>query len=67
MTENKNNIAKLSLPNGNSYELPIHSGTIGPDVIEIKKLYSDSDHLSTKKCVLYGWLCFKFSKFKISK
>ena len=39
MSENKNNIAKLSLPNGNTYELPIHSGSIGPDVIEIKKLY----------------------------
>ena len=46
MSENKNNIAKLSLPNGNTYELPIHSGSIGPDVIEIKKLYSDSDHFT---------------------
>ena len=46
MSENKNNIAKLSLPNGNTYELPIHSGSIGPDVIEIIKLYSDSDHFT---------------------
>ena len=46
MSENKNNIAKLSLPNGNTYELPVLSGSIGPDVIEIKKLYSDSDHFT---------------------
>ena len=42
MSENKNNIAKLSLPNGNIYELPIHSGSIGPDVIEIKNADTNS-------------------------
>ncbi|MEL6509400.1 MAG: citrate synthase [Pseudomonadota bacterium] len=27
---------------GQSYELPIHSGTIGPDVIDIRKLYGET-------------------------
>jgi len=44
---NKNGkIASLTLPNGKNYEFPIHSGSIGPDVIEIKKLYAESDHFT---------------------
>ena len=44
---NKNGkIASLTLPNGKNYEFPIHSGSIGPDVIEIKKLYAKSDHFT---------------------
>ena len=42
----KNKYAKLSLPNGKNYELPIHSGTLGPDVIEIKNLYKDTDNFT---------------------
>ena len=38
MPDKKSKVANLILPNGNKFELPIHSGTIGPDVIEIKKL-----------------------------
>ena len=44
MPENKKaKKAKLFLPNGKNYTFPIHSGTIGPDVIEIKDLYKESD------------------------
>jgi len=44
---NKNGkIANLTLPNGKNYEFPIHSGSMGPDVIEIKKLYAESDHFT---------------------
>ena len=42
----KNKNAKLSLPNGKNYEFPIHSGTLGPDVIEIKNLYKDTDNFT---------------------
>jgi len=34
--------ATLTL-DGKSYDLPIHSPTVGPDVIDIRKLYSDAD------------------------
>ena len=34
--------AKLSL-NGKTYDLPVHSPTVGPDVIDIRKLYSEAD------------------------
>ena len=40
MSEKNNKIANLKLPNGSNIEFPIHSGTIGPDVIDVKKLYS---------------------------
>ena len=44
MSKNKKTkYAKLSLPDGKDYKLPILSGTIGPDVIEIKNLYNDTD------------------------
>ena len=44
MPENKKaKQAKLFLPNGKNYTFPIHSGTIGPDVIEIKDLYKETD------------------------
>ena len=46
MTEKNNKTANLKLPDGKNYEFPIHSGTIGPDVIDVKKLYSDSDHFT---------------------
>jgi citrate synthase len=34
--------ATLNL-NGTAYELPIHSPTLGPDVVDIRKLYADAD------------------------
>ena len=44
MSKNKKTkYATLSLPDGKKYKLPILSGTIGPDVIEIKNLYNDTD------------------------
>ena len=44
MSKNKKTkYATLSLPDGKDYKLPILSGTIGPDVIEIKNLYNDTD------------------------
>ena len=46
MSEKNNKIANLKLPNGSNIEFPIHSGTIGPDVIDVKKLYSESDHFT---------------------
>ena len=46
MSENNAKFANLTLPNGEQFKLPIHSGTIGPDVIEIKKLYADTDHFT---------------------
>src|SRR5262245_47729071 len=38
--------AKLVDPKGNSYEFPILSGTQGPDVIDIRKLYDASDYFT---------------------
>ncbi|MCU0829043.1 MAG: citrate synthase [Tabrizicola sp.] len=35
-------IAKLSL-NGNTYDLPVHKPTLGPDVLDIRKLYGEAD------------------------
>ena len=46
MSDNKSKFANLILPSGKKFELPIHSGTIGPDVIEIKKLYAQTDHFT---------------------
>jgi len=40
MTDNKQ-IATLNV-NGESYELPMFSPTIGPDVIDIRKLYANA-------------------------
>ncbi len=36
------NVAKLSL-NGNTYDLPVHKPTLGPDVLDIRKLYAEAD------------------------
>ena len=44
MTQSKS--AKLTLPEGQSYEFPILSGTLGPDVIDIRKLYDSTDHFT---------------------
>lgn len=46
MSEKNTKVANLKLPDGSNYEFPIHSGTIGPDVIDVKKLYADSDHFT---------------------
>ena len=35
MTEQKS--ATLTLPNGTTVELPIHKGTLGPDVIDVSR------------------------------
>ena len=53
-----NNKATLSFTNGSpSVELPVYSGTIGPDVVDIRKLYAqtgmftyDPGFLSTASC-----------------
>ena len=36
------NVAKLSL-NGNTYDLPVLKPTLGPDVLDIRKLYVEAD------------------------
>ena len=41
MAETKKS-ATLSL-NGKSFDLPIHSPTLGPDVLDIRKLYAEAD------------------------
>ena len=38
-----NKIAKLNLPNGKVVELPVMSGSLGPDVIDITSLYKQAD------------------------
>ncbi len=38
-------IAKLKLGN-NEYELPIKEGTVGPSVIDVSKLYANTDHFT---------------------
>ncbi len=35
-------VAKLEL-NGKTYDLPVHKPTVGPDVLDIRKLYSEAD------------------------
>jgi citrate synthase len=35
-------VAKLSL-DGKTYDLPVHKPTVGPDVLDIRKLYSEAD------------------------
>src|SRR5471032_822527 len=44
MTEAKS--AKLTTPDGQSYDFPVLSGTLGPDVIDIRKLYDSTDHFT---------------------
>ena len=44
MTMEKNNTFTLTNNNsGESFELPVFKGSVGPDVIDIRKLYSDTD------------------------
>jgi len=38
--------AKLVVPAGQTYEFPILSGTVGPDVIDIRKLYDASGYFT---------------------
>ncbi len=40
---NNKKIAKLNLPNGKVIELPVMSGSLGPDVIDITSLYKQAD------------------------
>ena len=40
---NNKKIAKLNLPNGKVIELPVMSGSLGPDVIDITTLYKQAD------------------------
>ena len=40
---NNKKIAKLNLPNGKVIELPVISGSLGPDVIDITSLYKQAD------------------------
>ena len=41
------NKATLSFPDGNTtVELPIHAGSIGPKVLDIRKLYAESGHFT---------------------
>ena len=40
MSDKNSKIANLKLPDGSNYKFPIHSGTIGPDVIDVKNLKS---------------------------
>ncbi len=40
---NNKKIAKLNLPNGKVIELPVISGSLGPDVIDITSLYRQAD------------------------
>src|SRR6201982_4327807 len=38
--------AKLPTPDGQSYDFPVLAGTLGPDVIDIRKLYDSTDHFT---------------------
>jgi citrate synthase len=38
--------AKLTDPSGITHEFPVLSGTMGPDVIDIRKLYDSTDHFT---------------------
>ena len=43
------NKATLSFSNGNpNIELPIYSGSVGPDVIDIRKLYAQTGMLPAR-------------------
>ncbi len=39
---NKTSDAEIKLPNGNDLTLPVYSGSVGPDVIDIRTLYRDT-------------------------
>lgn len=55
MTESAGKTAQLTI-GGKTYDLPVHSGTLGPDVIDVGKLTSekyftyDPDFVSTAAC-----------------
>jgi citrate synthase len=38
--------AKFTDPSGKVYEFPVLTGTMGPDVIDIRKLYDSTDHFT---------------------
>jgi citrate synthase len=38
--------AKLTIPDGQTYDFPVLSGSLGPDVIDIRKLYDQTDHFT---------------------
>jgi citrate synthase len=38
--------ATLTDPSGKTYEFPVLTGTLGPDVIDIRKLYDATDHFT---------------------
>jgi len=38
--------AKLTTPDGQTHDFPVLSGTLGPDVIDIRKLYDSTDHFT---------------------
>ena len=40
---NNKKIAKLNLPDGKVIELPVISGSMGPDVLDITSLYKEAD------------------------
>ena len=41
MNKSNKDLANLKL-NGKDYDFDVHKGTIGPDVVDISKLYSES-------------------------
>tara|TARA_B110000483_G_scaffold125894_1_gene151252 strand:+ start:436 stop:1761 length:1326 start_codon:yes stop_codon:yes gene_type:complete len=47
MSENKNRTYTLTdNTSGETYELPVFPASIGPDVIDVRKLYADTDHFT---------------------
>ena len=48
----KTKTATLTVGN-KTYDFPILSGTVGPDVIDIAKLYAQSGHLAVHTAIRY--------------
>ncbi len=44
------NVYTLTSPDGKTMELPVRSGTVGPDVIEIGRLFAEQG-----VCLLLNW------------
>lgn len=44
--DNHKKVAKLNLPDGVTHEMPILSGSIGPDVIDIRTLYNETGYFT---------------------
>ncbi len=42
----QNKSAKLILPNGQEHQIQVLSGTLGPDVLDIRQLYSDTGYFT---------------------